>query len=63
MIGDDVLLVLDDSLNKGLLPLSCRRAVITVLPIKETCKEEATGDQHHFTAPIIKYCQRHQLHN
>lgn len=34
VIGEDFFLVLNDSLNRGLLPLSCRRAVITLLPKK-----------------------------
>lgn len=33
-IGADVLAVLRDSLNRGRLPLSCRRAVLTLLPKK-----------------------------
>jgi len=34
VIGEDLLTVLNDSLKTGLLPLSCRRAVITLLPKK-----------------------------
>ncbi|XDV54613.1 hypothetical protein PO909_022862 [Leuciscus waleckii] len=34
VIGEDLLTVLNDSLERGLLPLSCRRAVITLLPKK-----------------------------
>ena len=34
VIGKDLLLVLRDSLNKGRLPLSGRRAVLTLLPKK-----------------------------
>lgn len=34
VIGQDLLLVLRDSFNKGCLPLSCRRAVLTLLPKK-----------------------------
>lgn len=33
-IGEDLLEVLNDSLVGGLLPLSCRRAVLTLLPKK-----------------------------
>ncbi len=33
-IGEDLLEVLNDSLAGGLLPLSCRRAVLTLLPKK-----------------------------
>lgn len=32
VIGEDLLAVLSDSLVGGLLPLSCRRAVLTLLP-------------------------------
>ncbi|XP_023284603.1 receptor-type tyrosine-protein phosphatase F-like [Seriola lalandi dorsalis] len=34
VIGEDLLLVLQDSLRTGRLPLSCRRAVLTLLPKK-----------------------------
>ncbi len=34
VLGDDVLEMLNDSLTRGLLPMSCRRAVITLLPKK-----------------------------
>lgn len=34
VIGEDLLVVLNDSLTKGLLPMSCRRAVLTLLPNK-----------------------------
>ena len=34
VIGQDLLLVLRDSFNKGRLPLSCKRAVLTLLPKK-----------------------------
>ena len=34
VIGQDLLLVLRDSFNKACLPLSCRRAVLTLLPKK-----------------------------
>lgn len=33
-LGADLLQVLSDSLSKGMLPLSCRRAVITLIPKK-----------------------------
>ncbi len=32
VIGEDLLVVLNDSLTKGRLPMSCRRAVLTLLP-------------------------------
>ncbi len=35
VLGEDLLGVLNDSFVKGLLPLSCRRAVLTLLPKKE----------------------------
>ncbi len=35
VLGEDLLEVLNDSFVKGLLPLSCRRAVLTLLPKKE----------------------------
>ena len=35
VIGGDLLLVLKDSFNKGQLPLSCRNAVLTLLPKKD----------------------------
>lgn len=38
MIGEDLLDVLRDSLVKGRLPLSCRRAVLTLLPKKGDLK-------------------------
>lgn len=34
ILGEDLLSVFDESLIKGFLPLSCRRAVITLLPKK-----------------------------
>ncbi len=34
VLGEDLLEVLNDSFVKGLLPLSCRRAVLTLLPKK-----------------------------
>ncbi len=34
VIGEELLAVFNDSLKRGLLPLSCRRAVITLLPKK-----------------------------
>lgn len=34
VVGDDVLFVLRDRLRTGQLPLSCRRAVLTLLPKK-----------------------------
>src|SRR4029434_7141712 len=33
-LGTDVLTVLSDSLSEGQLPLSCRRAVLTLIPKK-----------------------------
>lgn len=39
MLGSDLLSVLNDSLAGGLLPLSCRRAVITLLPKKGDLQE------------------------
>lgn len=38
-IGKDLLLVLMDSLEKGFLPLSCRRAILTLLPKKGDLQE------------------------
>jgi hypothetical protein len=38
-LGEDLLAVLNDSMEKGCLPLSCRRAVLTLLPKKgDTCE-------------------------
>lgn len=34
VLGEDLLVVLRDSLSKGQLPLNCRRAVLTLLPKK-----------------------------
>lgn len=34
VLGNDLLCVLNESITEGLLPLSCRRAVITLLPKK-----------------------------
>lgn len=39
VLGGDLLSVLNDSLAEGLLPLSCRRAVITLLPKKGDLKD------------------------
>ena len=39
MIGRDLLLVLRDSFNKGQLPLSCSRAVLTLIPKKGDLQE------------------------
>lgn len=33
-VGEDMLEVTNDSLNHGVLPLSCKRAVLTLLPKK-----------------------------
>ncbi len=38
-LGDDLLSVLNESLTEGFLPLSCRRAVITLLPKKGNLQE------------------------
>lgn len=38
-IGNDLLLVLKNSLSKGHLPLSCRRAILTLLPKKGDLQE------------------------
>lgn len=38
VIGEDLLDVLRDSLLKGQLPMSCRRAVLTLLPKKGICR-------------------------
>lgn len=46
VLGEDVLEVFQDSLNQEQLPLSCRRAVITLLPQKRrpaALKELETG--------------------
>ncbi len=37
VIGEDLLAVLNDSLTNDCLPLSCRRAVLTLLPKKVIC--------------------------
>ena len=34
ILGEDLLAVSNDSMEKGCLPLSCRRAVLTLLPKK-----------------------------
>ncbi len=39
VLGEDLLLVLRDSLSRGLLPLSCRRAILTLLPKKGDLQE------------------------
>ncbi len=39
VLGEDLLSVLNESLTGGLLPLSCRRAVITLLSKKGDLKE------------------------
>lgn len=39
LLGEDLLTVLSDSLDKGKLQLSCRRAVLTLLPKKGDLKE------------------------
>ncbi len=36
VLGDDLLEMLNDSLTRGLLPMSCRRAVITLYRRKVT---------------------------
>ncbi len=38
-LGEDLLSVLNESLTEGFLPLSCRRAVITLLPKKGNLQE------------------------
>ncbi len=38
-LGDDLLEVLNESLNGGQLPQSCKRAVLTLLPKKGDLKE------------------------
>ncbi len=39
VLGEDLLLFLRDSLSRGLLPLSCRRAILTLLPKKGDLQE------------------------
>lgn len=50
IIGEDLLEVLNNSLTEGCLPLSCRRAVLTLLPKK--------GDLTHITSwrPVSLLC-------
>lgn len=46
VLGEDLLDVLKECIAEGSLPLSCRRAVITLLPKKKAiCKKLRTGDQ------------------
>ncbi len=58
-IGVDLLEVFNDSLLKGGLPLSCRRAVVTLLPKKEISLRLRTGGRSHFYAVTINYFQKH----
>ncbi len=44
VLSEDLLAVLNESLVDGSLPLTCRRAVITLLPKKVTCRRSRTGD-------------------
>lgn len=48
IIGSDFLEVVCDSILKEKLPLSCRRAVLTLLPKKGDLKEIKIGDQISF---------------
>lgn len=39
VLGNDLLAVLNENLAEGLLPLSCRRAVITLIPKKDNLQD------------------------
>lgn len=55
VIGEDLLTVFNDSLKRGLLPLSCRRAVITLLPKK--------GDLQYISnwRPVSLLCSEYKI--
>ncbi|KAL6473544.1 hypothetical protein MHYP_G00171050 [Metynnis hypsauchen] len=59
VIGEDLLEVLNDSLAKGRLPSSCRRAVLTLCLKRVTFMSSRTGDLSRCSAVIISYSQRY----
>ncbi len=56
VIGEELLAVFNDSLKRGLLPLSCRRAVITLLPKKVIFSVSAIGALFLCYVQNIKFC-------
>lgn len=56
LLGEDLLTVLSDSLDKGKLSLTCRRAVLTLLPKKGDLKEiKKIGGQFLYYALITRF--------
>ncbi len=58
VVGDDLFDVLNDSLSRGLLPLSCRRAVITLIPKKGDLRNIRTGGLCLFYVLISRFYPR-----
>ena len=58
LLGPELHEALIDGLRLNLLPLSCRRAVLTLVPKKVTFSNRATGIRYHCFARIIKFSQR-----
>ncbi|CAM4618622.1 unnamed protein product [Leuciscus chuanchicus] len=56
LIGEDLLAVLSDSLVGGLLPLSCRRAVLTLLPKKDPELKLMMGFSVVFIFALLQIC-------
>ncbi|XP_071401611.1 NLR family CARD domain-containing protein 3-like [Centroberyx affinis] len=54
-IGEDLLSILRDSLTKGRLPLSCRRAVLTLLPKKGDLQQIKTW------RPVFLLCTDYEI--
>lgn len=58
LVDDDLLDVFCDSIARGQLPLSCRRAVLTLLPKKGDLKEIKTGGPCPCFVLILRFYRR-----
>lgn len=58
VIGEDISLVIRDSLSKGHLPLSCRRVFSPFSPRGETFRRSRTGGQWLYSAQTTSFCPR-----
>lgn len=60
VVGENLLVVLNESLAEGSFPLSCRRAVITLLPKKkkQIYTKTRTGNLYICYAQTLKFSPR-----
>lgn len=58
VVGEDLLEVFNESLRTGLLPQSCRRAIITLLPKKGDLQDLKNWRPSHCSAGIIRSSPR-----